>query len=52
MVNLLDNGNTAFVQVRLGTSEVCVFQLSGVKYLRTFADGDWSDHLLLSLPTF
>ncbi|OYN76155.1 DUF3892 domain-containing protein [Mycolicibacterium sphagni] len=51
MVLLLELGNTAFVQGANHQSEVAVFEVNGVKYLRTHADGYWDDNLL-SLPTF
>lgn len=51
MVSMLEQGHTAFVQGANHQSEVSVFELNGVKYLRTHANGYWDDNLL-SLPTF
>lgn len=51
MVAALENGHSAYVQGSISQSEVGVFEESGVKYLRTYANNYWDDNLL-SLPTF
>lgn len=51
MVSWLESGSTAFVQGSAHQSEVEVHEVSGVKYLRSHANGYWDDNLL-ALPTF
>lgn len=51
MVSALEQGDTAFVQGQRHQSEVGIYKLDGVKYLRSHADGYWDDNLS-SLPTF
>lgn len=51
MVYALERGDTAFVPGRQHRSEVGVFPLNGVKYLRSHTNG-YPDDNLLSLPTF
>ncbi|QYL20223.1 hypothetical protein [Mycolicibacterium pallens] len=51
MITLLEQGHTAFVTDRHGYSDVGIFDLNKVKYLRTYW-GDFWDDRLISLPTF
>ncbi|KDE96785.1 hypothetical protein Y900_029550 [Mycolicibacterium aromaticivorans JS19b1 = JCM 16368] len=52
MITLLEQGHTAFVRGRHGHSDVGIFDLNKVKYLRTHHWDDlWDDSLVL-LPTF
>lgn len=50
MVSYVENGTTAYVGTGSNRVEVGVVDASP-KYLRTYADGTWSNNLL-SLPTF
>ncbi len=52
MITLLEQGHTAFVTDRHGYSDVGIFDLNKVKYLRTYWGGDFWDDRLISLPTF
>lgn len=51
MVSALEQGDTAFVQGWQHQSDVGIYELNGVKYLRSHVDG-YCDDNLLSLPTF
>jgi hypothetical protein len=52
MVEWIDNGLTAYVRNGLSPAIVRVVRPAGrLPYLRTIADGQWSDNLL-SLPRF
>lgn len=52
MVEFLEAGNRAYVADGEARVEVGVVKPSGGEpYLRTYADGDWTNNLL-SLPTF
>ena len=51
MITLLEQGHTAFVAGRHGYSDVGIFDLNKVKYLRTYWGDFWDDSLML-LPTF
>ncbi|PND54496.1 hypothetical protein CRM90_27705 [Mycobacterium sp. ENV421] len=51
MITLLEQGHTAFVTDQHGYSDVGIFDLNKVKYLRTYWGDFWDDNLIL-LPTF
>lgn len=48
MVNWVENGNTAYVQDKLGNKAHCGVRKSaaGNKFLQTFADNTYTDNLL------
>jgi hypothetical protein len=51
MVTRLKRGDTAYVKVGQQHSEVGVFDINRRRYLRSFSEDYWTDHLV-SLPTF